>query len=238
METTARLHFLLNPRFQVIATWGWNFVGNFLVIALATILLPDNITVDQQAMQANPRLALIPIAGEIIAAGLLPVLFAIFGRENLAEYGLQMKGFGKGLILSVLAVAILAGAALLGIGNYGPISLSGLKAEPIWHFLSFVAGAFAYGPLEVFFVIWLVRSTDHIFHSEDKILSRGLVITILIYGLLHAFSQGFYSIVIAARYLAFGLIYKATGNSYGPMLAGTVTNEYVWFLFKVFLMRA
>ncbi len=229
---------MLNPRFQVIATWGWNFVGNFLLIALVTLLLPGNITVDQQAMQANPSLALIPIAGEIIATGLLPVLFTVFGRENLAEYGLQKKGFGNGLVFSALVVAILAGAAFLGIGHYGPLNLSSLQVGSTLHVLSFVLGALAYGPLEVFFVIWLVRNTDRILHSQAKIFSTGLVVTILIYGVLHAISQGSYSILIAARYLAFGLIYKATRNSYGTMLAGMVTNEFVWFLFKVFLIQA
>ncbi len=238
METAGRLPFLLNPRFQVMATWGWNFIGNFLVVVLAAVILPANISVDKQAMQANPKLALIPIAGEIIATGLLPVLFTIFGGENLVEYGLRKTGLGKGLVFSALIVAILAGAAWAGIGNYGPLDLAGFQVGSIWYVLCFVLGGLAYGPLEVFFVIWLVRNTDRIFHSQDKILSRGLVVTILIYALLHAVSQGFYAILIAARYLAFGLIYKVTRNSIGPMLAGTVTNEYVWLLFQVFLVQA
>ncbi len=107
METAGRLPFLLNPRFQVMATWGWNFIGNFLVLVLAALILPANISVDQQAMQANPKLALIPIAGEIIATGLLPVVFTLFKKESLAKYGLKKNGLGKSFLLATLVVALL-----------------------------------------------------------------------------------------------------------------------------------
>lgn len=96
-------------------------------------------------------------------------------------------------------------------------------------------GLSAYGPLEVFFVIWLIHNTDRIFKSEAKTWSWGLLLTIALYALLHAFSQGANSLVIAAKMLAFGLVFKRTGNSIGPMLAFMLMNEYAWFLATVLL---
>lgn len=235
MGTKARRYFILQPKPQVIVAWGWNFISVFLIIAVATALLPANVTDDRHAMQAKPGLALIPILAEFIATGMLPVLFTLLQKENPAVYGLHKKGLGNSLLFSTLAVALFAAAASLGIGRYSPVHFADLQVRSAGHLFAFMLGAFAYGPLEAFFVIWLVHNTDRVLHSESKIFSRGLIVTIVIYGLLHATSQGFYAVLIAARYLAVGWIYKATRNAIGPMLAGTLTNEFIWFLVSIFL---
>jgi hypothetical protein len=41
------------------------------------------------------------------------------------------------------------------------------------------------------------------------------------------------SLAIALRFLAFGLIYKYTKNSVGPMVGWTITNDFIWFLLGV-----
>ena len=59
--------------------------------------------------------------------------------------------------------------------------------------------------------------------------------TIAIYALLHAFSLGANSLVIAVIMLTFGLVFKRTHNSIGPMLAFMLMNDYAWFLVTALL---
>lgn len=115
------------------------------------------------------------------------------------------------------------------------VQLPGLNQRTVGNIIFAILGLLAYGLLEVFFVVWLIHNTDRIFKTEAKIWSRGLLITIAIYGLLHSFSQGANSLVIATEMLALGLIHKITRNAIGPMLAFMLMNEYAWFLVKVFL---
>jgi hypothetical protein len=115
------------------------------------------------------------------------------------------------------------------------IQLPGLHQPTVGNALLAGLGLVAYGPLEVFFVVWLIHNTDRIFKTEANTWSWGLLLTIAIYGLLHSFSQGANSLVIAAEMLALGLVFKSIRNSIGPMLAFMLMNEYAWFLATVFL---
>ncbi len=91
---------------------------------------------------------------------------------------------------------------------------------------------FAYGPLEVFFVTWLITNTDRIFKSENARVSWGLIVTVLLFGLLHILvTQSLANALhVAVTFFLLGLIYKYTGNSIGPMAAWTLINGQVWFL--------
>jgi hypothetical protein len=83
--------------------------------------------------------------------------------------------------------------------------------------------------------VWLIHNTDCIFKTEANTWSWGLLITIVIYGLVHSFSQGANSLIIAAEMLALGLVFKSTRNSIGPMPAFMFMHEYAWFLARVVL---
>ncbi|MFA4932461.1 MAG: hypothetical protein WC625_06125 [Caldisericia bacterium] len=236
MQHTTRASFLLSPRFQVLATWIWNVVGTFLVAAVVAIALPRNIALDRSALTEEPSLALIPILSEIILVGLLPIVFSILRRDKAAEYGIT----GKCLLVSVISSAgvVLVYFAYLSIraGHFTTsVHLPGLHQLTVGNALFAGLGLVAYGPLEAFFVVWLIHNTDRIFKTEASTWSWGLLMTIAIYGLLHSFSQGANSLVIAAEMLALGLVFKNTRNSIGPMLAFMLMNEYAWFLATVFL---
>jgi hypothetical protein len=140
------------------------------------------------------------------------------------------------LILS--AVVVLLDFAYLSIraGHLTTsVQLPGLQQLSVVNALFAGLGLAAYGPLEVFFVMWLIHNTDRIFKTESKTWTWGLFITIVVYGLLHSFSQGAYALVLAAKMLALGLVFKSTRNSIGPMLAFMLMNDYAWFLARVFL---
>ena len=86
-------------------------------------------------------------------------------------------------------------------------------------------------------MVWLIHNTDRLYNSSAKILSAGLLVTIFLYGVLHWFSQGTYALVIAAIFMALGLIFKTTRNAIGPMLAWTVMNAYIWALCGILLTQ-
>lgn len=236
MQHTTRPSFLLSPKFQVPATWIWNLVGTFVVAIVVAVVLPQNIALDRSALIQQPSLALIPIFSEIVLVGLLPIIFSILGRDKAAEYGITGKRLLVSLVLSVgVVLAYFAYLSLRDGQLTTSIHLPGLHELTAGNALFAGIALVAYGPLEVFFVIWLIHNTDRIFKTEGKIWSWGLLLTIAIYGFLHMFSQGANALVIAAEMLALGLVFKSTRNSIGPMLAFMVMNEYAWFLVTVFL---
>jgi hypothetical protein len=238
MQNSNKSSILRSTRFQVIAAWVFNLLAAGLVSALVSALLPDNIAVDQAAMRANPSLAYIPILTEIIAVGLLPIIFVILNKEKAADYGLHRQGLYKGLGLSaILVIAFFAYLSFRSGGWTTTIHLEGIGFSQPLNVLPALIALLAYGPLEVFFVLWLIQNTDKLFKPTKSILSYGLIITIVIYDLLHTFTQGSYSIVISILFLAIGLIYKYTRNAIGPMIAWTLMNGYLWFLVGVFLIQ-
>ena len=95
-------------------------------------------------------------------------------------------------------------------------------------------GVFAYGPLEVFFIIWLIVNTDKIFGSLEKMISPGLLITVLVFGLSHVIlsPQGGLpnAVKVTIIFMLLGLIFKYTKNSIGPMIAWAIINGQVSYL--------
>jgi hypothetical protein len=236
MQPTTRTSFLLSPRFQVPATWIWNVVGTFAIAGVVVVSLPRNIALDRSALTLQPSLALIPILSEIILVGLLPIVFSILRRDKAAEYGITDKRLIASLVMSAGVVLIYFAYLSIRAGDLtSSIQLPGLHQLTVGNVLFAVLGLVAYGPLEVFFVVWLIHNTDRIFKSEANIWSWGLLLTIAIYALLHSFSQGANSLVIATEMLALGLVFKSTRNSIGPLIAFMLMNEYAWFLARVFL---
>jgi len=208
----------------------WSAVGALVITTIVSRLLSANILANPNMLSEHPELVIIPILGEIVVVGLLPVVFTMVNKDSASLYGLRAGRLGKSLLLSLLVVAsyyvVLFGT---GVSHISVGGLQGLSPSPL-NLLYAILAVFAYGPLEVFFVVWLIYNTDRIFKTEAQIVSRGLIITVVVYGLLHTFSAGIASLGIALRFLAFGLIYKYTQNSVGPMAGFTITNDFIWFL--------
>lgn len=236
MQSLSQRSFILNPKFQVSATWVWNLLGTFVVSVAVAIFLPHNIALDRSALQQRPSLALIPILSEIILVGLLPIIFSILSKDKPADYGITTKHLSVSLALAAgIVLVYFAYLSILARHFTISIQLPAFQHVSLGYAILAILGLFAYGPLEVFFVIWLIHNTDRIFKSEAKTWSWGLLLTVAIYAFLHAFSQGANSLVIAAEMLAFGLVFKRTHNSIGSMVAFMLMNEYGWFLATVLL---
>jgi hypothetical protein len=227
MQLTKRTPFFLSPRFQVPATWIWNVFSTFVVAAIVAITLPRNIALDPSAMTQQLSLALIPIFSEISLVGLLPIVFSILRRDKAAEYGITGKRLLVSLALSAGVVLVYFAYLSILVGHLTTsVQLPGLHQLTVSNALFAGLGLVAYGPLEIFFVVWLIHNTDRIFKTDANTWTWGLLLTIVIYGLLHSFSQGANALVIAAEMLVLGLVFKSTRNSIGPMLAFLLMNEY------------
>jgi len=139
-----------------------------------------------------------------------------------------------GLLKSVAASIPLAIIILLLRALYGGLNISNFNLRFPYNIWYAILGFFAYGPLEVFFTIWLIVNTDIIFHGLEKVFSPGLLITVLIFGLSHVFLSPRVGILnaihVAAEWLILGLIFKYTKNSIGPMIAWTLINGQVAYL--------
>ena len=238
MKTDNLLPLLKTPKFQVLATWMWNMIAVLLISILLTAVLPENTVLDAEALRANPRLVLIPVITEIIAVGMLPVLFTLLNRDSLAVYGIQRQGLWKSLAYAALVVLVFFAVLSILAGQVTTsVYLSAVKISTLWKPLVAILALLAYGPLEVFFVVWLIHNTDRLYNSSGKIFSSGLLVTVVLYGVLHYFSQGIYALVLAVIFLLFGLIYKFTRNAIGPMLAWTLMNDFVWALAAILLAQ-
>lgn len=236
MMTVNRITRFSDPKFQVMAVWIWNMFSVFLISIILQAVLPENTILDIDAMRADPRLVLIPVVVEIVAVGLLPLLFVLLNREKLSLYGLQRQGLWKSLAYSVLAgLAFMVALSQQGGDLSTLLHIPAIQITPVWKLGLALLALIAYGPLEVFFVVWLIHNTDRLYNSQAKLFSTGLLVTILLYGVLHYFSQGLYAVVLAITFLALGLIYKATRNAIGPMLVWTVMNQYIWVLLGILL---
>lgn len=167
---------------------------------------------------------------EIIFVGLIPVLLTLYARENWSRYGLARMGLAKSLIWSLVYVAVACAFSRLTSGHW--MSFYSMTSD-----LSFpgkayyaVLGVFAYGPLEMFFFVWLVSNTEHIFQGRRGSFFFGLTLTTVLYALLHVIFQGLSAAAVGVPFFVLALIFRWTKNSIGPMIAWTLLNKQVWSL--------
>lgn len=214
------------PKTQVVATWAFAIGGPIL---LAFIVL-GILQVDPQTARAwwSDHLY-VQSWIELVFVGLLPLLWTILRKENFADYGLVRLNLRSSLLLSIGVTAIFHIYSRLVTGEWlSHASLS--PVSPPLNFFYALLGIFANGPLEVFFVFFLIHKTDLHFNAQAQRISRGLVITIALVFLLHVLTTQSLSnaFVVASVFLLFGLIYKRTGNAIGPMLGWTLINGMTW----------
>jgi membrane protease YdiL (CAAX protease family) len=228
-EEAKHTSILYDPKFRVIFTWIWFIVGPILTILTVILFMGESIAGLRQALSSHPY---ITTYVEIVGVGLIPAIFTLFDKEKLAAYGLWKKGLVTSLLLSAVVVAVCMGVSLITTGQPVGYSTVDFQISLPWNYFYGILGIFAYGPLEVFFFVWMVNNTDRAMRGTQSMLSRGLIITVIIFSLMHILTTqhvetAFY---IAVIYSALGLIYKRTQNVIGPMIAWTLINGQVWYL--------
>lgn len=228
MKQDGRFAFLYNPVFRVIITWVWFLVGAALVIMIILAVYGFDLATALEVLGEKRYLA---VYIEIVSVGLLPVVFTLICKDDPTRYGLGRKGLAKSLLLSGLFVAVLFGFAFLSRGQL----MSGVETPKFhlnlpWNLWYVTLGVFAYGPLEVFFVMWLVANTDRILKSKNRTISLGLIVTVVIFAIVHILTTSIYNAFYTGSiFFVLGLIYKHTKNPIGPMVAWTLINGTIWF---------
>lgn len=223
-----RLPALMHNRlFQVIVTWLWFVVFPLSVVGLLIGVGHIDIATGRQWYRAHPY---IQAYFEAVLAGLLPLFFVLIDKEPLSYYGLSRKKLLQSVGVSLLVVALRFLESYLRSHLW--VDVTPFAASPgfpwnIWHALW---GIFANGPLEVFFFVWLVVKTDQLFKSEEAILSKGFLVTLVLFSVAHIMTT---QDVINAGYvlviwLLLGLVFKVTKNAVGPMIAWILINGMVW----------
>jgi len=201
------------------------FIGSLIVIVLIAYvkgapLVPERII---DMFNREPYLA---SYAEVVGTGGLPLLISIIRRDDPRIYGPRKQGLFKSLVLS-LSFAIV----MLVITIHDKLYFENFNLEFPYNIWYAVLGVLAYGPLEVFFVIWLIVNTDAIFSTLEKIFSPGLLITVLVFGLSHIFLSPMGGLLNAVKvtgvFMVLGFIFKYTRNSIGPMIARTLVNGQV-----------
>lgn len=228
MEQSRRLSILYNPMFRVTSTLLWVLVGPlFFGVIILAVLRIDFTT----AFLFYVEHRYIAVYIEIISAGLLPLLFSLICKDDLTLYGLGRKGFVSSILLSAMYVTSVYGLSFLSTGHLIEFGTFSFHLKFLWTFWYAALGVFAYGPLEVFVVVWLITNTDRIFKGKSSTISIGLIVTIIIWSLLHIISAGAGigdALGLALRFFFLGLIYKYTENSIGPMIAWSLVNGIIF----------
>ena len=210
----------------VLTVWLWLFIGLIFTVLLIAYVKGVLLNLEQLISMLN-REPYLASYGEVVGVGGLPLLISLIRRDSPEMYGLRRQGLLKSLALSILpAIAILVARIA-----YNDLSFEGFGLSFPYNVWYAVLGVLAYGPLEVFFVVWLIVNTDNILNTLEKTVSPGLLITVLIFGLSHIFlsPQGglLNAIKVTIIFMALGLIFKYTKNSIGPMIAWTLINGQV-----------
>jgi len=141
-------------------------------------------------------------------------------KDNFSTYDLRKDNTLWSLVLAgILAEALLSLRIIQGNGMaYTHFGLS-FSLNLFYALLAVLV----YGPLEVFFVIWLIVNADEDLKWDRKqVLSPGLLITITIFRLSHlilSLGEVLNAVKAVVEFLILGLIFKRTKNFIGLIVA-------------------
>ncbi|MHA1490098.1 MAG: hypothetical protein ACTSRI_10635 [Promethearchaeota archaeon] len=228
---TEKKKVIYHPKFRVILTWIFFILGTILVILIFVALNGFNINLTFNEMQKKRYLY---VYIELFSVGLIPLLISLICKDDPSLYGINMKRLElvKSILLSSYLVIFLFILGYLTNGTIISYEKYDFELNMPWNIFYGIFGIIVWGALEVFYFIWLVVNTDHIFNDVNRIFSRGLITTTVIFGLVHILTtqdlfNAFYTSVI---FFILGFIHKYTKNSIGPMIAWTLINGQVWFI--------
>lgn len=212
----------------IAVTWVWLYLGGFITALLITYVNGRPLTYSNMHDILYEKPYLVSYI-QAVSVG-LPPLISLACVENLSFYGLRKEGIIKSSALAVTPAAILLISRIIR----GSIPHTSFNLQFPHNIIYAALSVLAYGPLEAFFVIWLIANTDSILGERGRILSRGLLITALLFGLSHIILSPKAGLLNAASvaivFLILGLIFNYTGNSTGPMIAWTLVNGQVTYM--------
>jgi len=213
-----------HPWGQVIAVWLWALAGPLLVAALLVGVFRIDLRTAREWWNGHQY---VQAYLEAVFVGLLPLAIAFASGERLRDYGLHRRGVTFSLLLSLAVAATFWVYLFLTTGEWFSHSDLPAVAAP-WNVWYALLGIVANGPLEVFFVFWLIRRTDQALRRPSGL--SGLLITVVLIGLFHWVSTRslFNALNVAAVFLLLGLVFRRCRNAIGPMVGWTLINGMSW----------
>jgi hypothetical protein len=180
----------------------------------------------------NARLYLFGTAGQF-AMDLLPIALLIRSRRNwLGSRRDQLIGTLVGLIgaaaLAAIRYAIRGRLVFMEQVWAFPQSLA---LAPPWNILSAALVVLAYGPGEALIQVYLITAFDDAMNHHQRLLSLGVILNALLWGLGHIFAVVMYgwsavgnAVLMLAVGIAIGLMFKKTKSALAPIVFWTLIN--------------
>jgi hypothetical protein len=213
----------LTRKNMLIDAFG-NWLFTLLFLPLTLILLTQNFGLE---FIINDYVKLIL---EFVFIGMLPLIIVFVRKESWKDYGFTMANWKKSI-----AYGLILAAPFLIIRVYAYLFLDYVGWS--WNLspLIFLPFLFIYGPLEAFFIVFSVYKID-VGLSCEKLVSKGLILSSILFSLMHAVNYIFYPNVtsILTNYvmgniipaLFVGLIFKKSNSIMGSSLFWTLLNFF------------
>lgn len=201
-----------------------NWLFTFLFLPLTLVLLTQNFGLE---FITNDY---VKLTLEFVFIGMLPLIILFVRKESWRDYGFTLVNWKKSITYGLILAS-----PFLAIRLYAYLFLDYVGWS--WNLdpLMFLPFLIVYGPLEAFFIVFSVCKID-VGLSCEKLISKGLILSSLLFGLMHAVNYIFYSniILILTNYVlgniipAFfvGLIFKKSNSISGSSLFWTLLNFF------------
>jgi len=201
-----------------------NWLFTLLFLPLTLIFLTQNFGLE---FIINDYVKLIL---EFVFIGMLPLIILFVRKESWKDYGFTLINWKKSI-----AYGLILAAPFLIIRCYSYVFLD--YAGWSWNLspLLFLAYLLVYGPLEAFFIVFSVYKIDKGLSCE-KLISKGLILSSILFGLLHAVNYIWYRNITLIltnymlgniiRALFVGLIFKKSNSILGSSLFWTLLNFF------------
>jgi hypothetical protein len=218
----------LSPTREVLLVFGVSMLSLPLIVSLSTLGYLGLV---------ESHLYIYGTAIEFLFVGFLPLFLSLHDHDKRGFYGLGLDGATRSIALGISLVAIRAvlrfatGAMPFQVG-LAAFSQSLAQPFPQNLFLAVVT-TFVYGPLEVFFITFMVAKLDLGFGSgRGKVITRGMVLGVLLWALIHLSNGVFYGLANSVAQVVSNFIYgillmavfKYSKCSLGTILSFTITN--------------
>lgn len=201
-----------------------NWLITLLFLPLTLILLTKNFGLE---FVTNDSVKLIL---EFVFIGMLPLIIVFVRREGWKDYGFTLVNWKKSI-----AYGLISSAPFIIIRVYAYLFLDYVGWSWDLKPLMFLPYLLVYGPLEAFFIIFSVHKIDVGFSSE-KLISKGLILSSILFGLMHMINYIWYPSItlILTNYilgniipaLFVGLIFKKSNSILGSALFWTMLNFF------------
>ncbi len=230
-----RMRWVKAPIFTPFIVYLVSFILPALVMTMPALLL--NWNTDYQ----SAHLYLIGTAGQLLMDIPAAILLMRLRHNNMIGIETEHRtrdrvmSFVVGIICAVVLAALrfLVNGKLIGGRFMGgvPAFTQSLDLARPWNILAASMALLSYGPGEALFVVYLILAFDKAAGDPHSVLSRGVIITSILWALPHVFNVFYFGInalpnVVIMFFIGIGMgiLLKKTRSSLGPVIFWTLVN--------------